>query len=106
MEGRLAQVQSLQRDPFEVTEWLGFGFDRANIQDRDLWKYGRLRRELDQRIAADPGDHESLVYRGNVRFFQHGAAKAAADDYRAALAVDPGCEVAQENLRLLGERLE
>jgi tetratricopeptide (TPR) repeat protein len=102
---RLARLAQLESDPFEVEEWIGFGFDRARIADRDLWKYDALLADLDARIARDPRDVPALIYRGNARSFQRDGAAGAAADYRAALAAQPAQRAARANLAtLLRER--
>ncbi len=104
LAGRLEQIDGLRQDPFAVDEWLGFGFDPAGIHDRDLWKYERLRRALDRRIAADPGDLAARVYRGNALYFEQGGGGAAARDWRAALALAPNDPSIRANLdRLASE---
>jgi tetratricopeptide (TPR) repeat protein len=83
---RLAWQAALDRDPLAVGDWLGFGFDKAAIHDRDLWKYDKLVKELDARITRHAGDVPTLVYRGNAHAFRIDGAAQAARDYRAALA--------------------
>ncbi len=81
-------------------------FDPDQIHDRDLWKYDRLLEDLDRRLEADPEDYRSRVYRGNARFFQADGAARAAEDYRAALALEPDEPAVRANLtRLLAERV-
>jgi hypothetical protein len=105
---RLAELARLPADPFAVDEWLGFGFDASGIHDRDLWKYDRLLRALDERIATDPRDLAALVYRGNARYFQRDGGAAAARDWRAAQELAPDDPAIRANLaRLAAEgRLE
>lgn len=84
------QWRALASAPSEglaVGDWIGFGDDPARLVDRDLWKYDRLRDELDQRIASDPSDVQALAWRGNLRSFVHGEAESARADYEAALAL-------------------
>jgi tetratricopeptide (TPR) repeat protein len=95
---RLAQLRLLESDPLERGEWMGFGFDVALIADRDLWKYERMVGELDERIAADPGDVRARVYRGNARAFELGGAREAEQDYLAALEIVPGEPAILRNL--------
>jgi lysophospholipase L1-like esterase len=86
---RVAQIDALHQDAFAIGDFVGFGFDPALIHDRDLWKYERMAKDLDARIARDPNDLPALVYRGNVHAFQVGGTEAAARDYEAALALAP-----------------
>ncbi len=103
---RLAWQASLERDPFPVGEWLGFGDDPARIADRDLWKYDKFVNSLDARIEQDPADLSALVYRGNAAAFRIDGAEQAAADYRAALAIEPDNAAIRDNLaRLRAERL-
>lgn len=102
---RIALVEQRSEDPFELTEWMGFGFDPAQIAERDPWKYDRLLHELDERIAAHPEDVAALVYRGNIHYFKLGGAKQAEQDYRAALELSGGDPRIEANLeRLLAEQ--
>ncbi len=98
---RLAEVGRFSSDPFAVEEWLGFGFDASGIHDRDLWKYDRLLRSIDERIAADPRDLAALVYRGNAHYFRRDGGEAAARDWRAALALAPDDPAIRANLARL-----
>lgn len=100
---RLAALAALERDPLDVREWLGFGFDRARIADRDLWKYDALRSELDARIAGDASDARALVYRGNLHFFRRDGAADAAADYRAAIDAGGPPEARRNLERLLAD---
>lgn len=103
---RLQHLAGLSEDPFDVSEWMGFGFDPDQIRDRDLWKYDRLLEDLDRRLEAAPEDYRSRVYRGNAHFFQADGAAGAAADYRAALALEPDDAAVRANLtRLLSERV-
>jgi tetratricopeptide (TPR) repeat protein len=95
---RLAALEGLAYDPFAVEEWLGFGFDPEGLRDRDLWRYDRLLRALDERIAANPSDRAALAYRGNARYFQRDGGAAAARDWRAALALAPDDPAIRANL--------
>lgn len=103
---RLAWQAALVTDPLAIGDWLGFGFDRAGIQDRDLWKYDKFVKGLDARIAADATDVDALVYRGNAHAFRLDGAEQAARDYQAALAVAGDNAVIRANLGALqAERL-
>jgi tetratricopeptide (TPR) repeat protein len=98
-------LANLVEDEFAVDRWIGFGFDRSQIADRDLWKYDRLSQEFDGRIEKDPEDVSALVYRGNASYFRIDGAAAAARDYRAAIELAPGERSIRANLdRLLAER--
>jgi tetratricopeptide (TPR) repeat protein len=105
-DDRLAFEASLAEDLLGATEWLGFGFDVSNVADRSLWKYDRFVKALDARIESSPEDVRALVYRGNARSFKAGGADAAADDYRAALALDPDEAGEADVIRANLERLE
>ena len=101
VRARLDAVARLGADPFAVDDWVGFGFDPSGIHDRDLWKYDRLLRALDERIAADPRDLTALVYRGNAAYFRRDGGADAARDWRAALALAPGDPAIRANLERL-----
>ena len=98
---RLAALAALRADPFDVSEWLGFGFDPGGVSDRDLWKYERLREALDARLAADPGDLAALVYRGNASYFEPAGGPAARRDWEAAARLAPGDPAIRANLARL-----
>lgn len=98
---RLDALAELERDPVAVGEWLGIGFDRTRIQDRDLWKYDALLDELDARLARDPDDALALAYRGNAGSFRLEGASDAARDYRRALAVGEDDRAIRANLEAL-----
>lgn len=85
LRARAAVLDSLSEDPQGLGDWLGFGFDRAAISDRDLWKYDRMLEDLDRRIVEDPLDARALAYRANAAYFRQEGATDAARDYRAAL---------------------
>ncbi len=89
------------RDSPSVEDWQGFSFDKALLWDRDLWKYEGMRRDLDQRLEADPRDLEALVYRGNAYSFDLRGAAAAARDYRSALTLAPERDDIRANLERL-----
>ena len=93
----LERLAELESDFPAWDEWLGIGFDRARLADRDLWKYDRLKAELDARIAEAPDDALARVYRGNARALSADGRAGAIEDYEAALALrdDP---VVQANL--------
>ncbi|MGH0035406.1 MAG: GDSL-type esterase/lipase family protein [Myxococcota bacterium] len=102
LDERLAWLASLEHDPLELDDWLGVGFDVEQIHDRDLWKYDRLKRQLDERIAEDPDDVRALVYRGNGAYFEISGGERAERDYRAALEAggdDPAIEANLARLR-------
>jgi len=102
---RLAALAGLRADPFDVSEWLGLGFDPARgSADRDLWKYERLLEALDARLAAGPSDRAALVYRGNARYFERDGGGAARRDWEAARALAPEDPAIRANLdRLAAE---
>ena len=103
-EHRIREVEARTRDPLELGEWMGFGFDTAQLIERDPWKYDRLQGELDARIEKQPDDFSALVYRANARYFRLDGATQAEADYRAALALRPNDERVRANLsRLLSE---
>jgi tetratricopeptide (TPR) repeat protein len=97
----LAQLASRAEDPLSRKEWMGVGLGDPRIPDRDLWKYDRMQKELDEHIVENPEDVRALTYRGNARAFELGSADAAERDYRAALAVDPDNLPVRRNLELL-----
>jgi len=101
---RLAALDALAQDPIAVEDWLGIGFGRAGIADRDLWKYEHLASELDRRIDADPRDALALAYRANARSFRQGQAAAARADYAAALAAGAPAAPLRANLARLALR--
>ena len=102
---RIDHLGKLVADDLALEEWMGFGFDRAQIADRDLWKYDRLLIELDRRIEEDPDDWLALAYRGNALAFRIDGAAGAARDYRAAIERAPDHPILRANLeRLLTER--
>ena len=104
-EQELDRLEQLPVDEYAVDRWVGFGFDRKRIADRDLWKYDELLQELDDRIEEDPEDFSALVYRGNIYFFRLDGAEQAESDYRAALELAPNHPIVRSNLeRLLRER--
>jgi tetratricopeptide (TPR) repeat protein len=106
VEAELARIAGLAEDPLDVREWMGVGFDLRGIADRDLWKYDRMKADLDRRLAEDPSDARALAYRGNARYFEAEGAAAAERDYRAALALAPEHEEIRRNLeRLLQGRM-
>ena len=96
---RQARLAGLGADPFDVSEWLGVGFDPARgSADRDLWKYERLKETLDARLRADPADLAALVYRGNARYFERDGGRGARRDWEAARALAPGEPAIRANL--------
>jgi len=95
------RIRLLEEDSKAVFDWMGFGFDKALLHDRDLWKYEHMRSALDERLKHNPGDVRALVYRGNARFFELGGAAAAARDYDAALALAPAQQEIRDNLERL-----
>ncbi len=101
---RRAALDALQRDPVAREDWLGFGFERTGLADRDLWKYDRLLQQLDRRIEANPRDALALAYRGNARSFRVGAQREARADYEAALAAGAPAAPLRANLALLDLR--
>ena len=100
----LAELESRNDDWLEVDRWVGFSFDRALIADRDLWKFDRMVKDLDQRIARDPRDFRALVYRGNAAAFEIDGADRAERHYRAALAMRDDPAVQADLEQLLGTR--
>jgi hypothetical protein len=105
VERELARLAALEEDPFDVGEWMGFGRDPDFIHDRDLWKYDRMLKDLDERLAANPRDLHALVYRGNADFFRVDGAGSSARNYRAALEIAGEQPVIERNLaRLRAER--
>jgi hypothetical protein len=105
VRARLQRLTALADDPLPVDEWMGFGFERARIHDRNLWKYDRLLERLDERIEANPLDVRARVYRGNSQAFRVDGAARAASDYERALELTGGDPVIRANLeRLLAER--
>jgi hypothetical protein len=105
VQERSAWQAGLTEDPLDVAEWLGFGFDQAGITDRDLWKYDKLLKVLDERIEKNPQDLNARVYRGNAYSFRIDGAARADSDYRAALAVAGDNAAILSNLeRLVSER--
>jgi len=105
VQAELEALDGLEEDPFAVRRWLGFGFDRAGIAERNLWKYDEFLLDLDARIERDPNDVKALVYRGNAAFFQQDGVERAERDYRAALATGRAPPEVRENLAaLLRER--
>ena len=98
---RLAEVEAPGVDSLAVEDWMGFAFDPSMIHDRDLWKYDKVLRELDARVAAHPEDVAARVYRGNGHYFRLGGGVEAARDYRAALEVDPENPLIRSNLNRL-----
>jgi lysophospholipase L1-like esterase len=100
-ESRIASLATLDADALAVDEWMGFGFDPATVGDRDLWKYEKTLKQLDERIAANPRDVAALVYRGNGHYFRVDGGPAAARDYRAALNQAPGHPAIRANLARL-----
>ena len=103
-DDELGRLEGLEQDRLDVERWLGFGFDRERIHDRDLWKYDAMLVELDERIEADPTDVHARVYRGNARSFRAGGETGAAEDYRAALQQGELPEV-RRNLERVERRL-
>ena len=101
---RLARLSAVSQDPLDVTEWMGFGFDRTRIFDRDLWKYDRLVEDLDRHIAQNPADVRALTYRGNAYSFEIDAAAQAERDYLSALTLQENAVVRSNLQRLLTER--
>jgi lysophospholipase L1-like esterase len=100
-ESRIASLATLEADALAVDEWMGFGFDPATVGDRDLWKYEKTLKQLDERIAANPRDVVALVYRGNGHYFRVDGGSAAGRDYRAALNQAPGHPVIRANFARL-----
>jgi hypothetical protein len=101
-----AELERLESeaDGVAVDFFVGFGFDRGRLHDRDLWKYEKLGLSLDHRIEADPRDARALAYRGNTHYFEPRGAANAEADYRAALAIEPADGAVRRNLeRLLSE---
>jgi tetratricopeptide (TPR) repeat protein len=105
VQRELARIESLRRDDYDVESWLGIGFDRSNLADRNLWKYDEMAVALDDLIEREPDNVAALVYRGNVHYHQIAGATAAAADYRAALELEPDNAAIRANLeRLLRDR--
>lgn len=98
---RLDDLTSMEGDELSVDEFLGIGHDRIQILLRDPFKYDKLLVDLDQRIIDNPADVTSLIYRGNIHYYDMDGADLAERDYRAALRVDPEQEDARNNLDLL-----
>ncbi len=104
LSNQLARLASADADALAVEDWLGFSFEKALLWDRGLWKYERMRKDLDERLARNPRDVRALVYRGNAHFFDLRGAAAAGRDYRNALAVAPERSEIRANLdRLFAE---
>jgi len=107
VDERLAAVEALEVDSLAVGDWMGFAFDPSMIADRDLWKYDKVLRELDDRVSANPQDAVARVFRGNGHYFRLGGGADAALDYRAALETDPGNPIIRANLeRVLADGRE
>ena len=100
-QSRIRRLATLSVDALAVGEWMGFGFEPAMIRDRDLWKYEKTLKQLDERIAADPRDVVALVYRGNGHYFRVDGGSTAERDYRAALKHAPDHPVIRANLARL-----
>jgi lysophospholipase L1-like esterase len=99
---RLAQLAALTADATAVGDWLGVGADPAgHVSNRDLWKYDRMLKELDERIAANPRDAQGLAWRGNAAYFRLDGAPQAERDWSAALQIerDPAVEANLARLR-------
>jgi lysophospholipase L1-like esterase len=101
VEERLARLETLEVDALDRGEWMGIGFDRSAISDRDLWKYERMVASLDQRIVDDPADVRALIYRGNARAVTLRGSDGAEQDYRAALQLSPENSAIVDNLSWL-----
>jgi tetratricopeptide (TPR) repeat protein len=101
---QVARVERMTEDAIAVDDWIGFCFARDYIADRDLWKYEKMRKQLDERIAADPNDWRALAYRGNARYFDLDGAAGAAADYRAALEHGGDAAALRANLQKLETR--
>jgi lysophospholipase L1-like esterase len=97
----LERIRMLEEDPIAVLDWMGFGFTKALLHDRDLWKYEHMTSALDERLKQHPDDVRALVYRGNARFFELDGAAAAARDYTDALALAPAPQEVRDNLERL-----
>ena len=48
------RIRLLEEDPSAVRDWMGFGFAKALLYDRDLWKYEHMTAALDERLKHDP----------------------------------------------------
>jgi hypothetical protein len=101
---RLSAIASTTRDPIEVEDWQGFGFELRGIADRDLWKYDRRLAELDRRIETDPRDAMALAYRCNARSFRSGELERARSDCAAAIAAGGSESALRANLERLSLR--
>jgi hypothetical protein len=101
---RLSAIASTTRDPIEVEDWQGFGFELRGIADRDLWKYDRRLAELDRRIETDPRDAMALAYRCNARAFRSGELERARSDCAAAIAAGGSESALRANLERLSLR--
>lgn len=86
---RLERIAAAPVDFVDAREFIGFCFDRAELESTDLWKYDHAVHALDGRIAADAADWRALAFRGNARSYlcTPGAGEAAAADWGRALAL-------------------
>jgi len=67
-------------------------------------RYAEAWQELEHAIRLDPGFAMSYVYRGNLRAIG-GDLKAAMDDYRRALSLDPELPAARQALLQIEQRM-
>ena len=98
LQGEAARIAASGADAFGLDAWLGIGFDSANLSDRDLWKYDRMVKDLDQRLEANPQDLDALVYRGNAHYFEVDGHERAAALYERARDLAPENADIAENL--------
>ena len=99
----MQRVAELDADPLEIDRWLGIA-SIEGLANRDLWKHQKAVKAIAKQLAADATDVRGLVWRGNAYFFLVGGLEQAKADYEAALALEPGPELAataRRNLELL-----
>lgn len=94
------RIEGLEDDSVAVSNWMGLGFDKRRLHDRDLWKYDRARDEVDRHIHDHPHDWRGWAHRGNARFFEPGGREEARHDYERALELEEVPEV-RSNLEKL-----
>lgn len=95
------ETDTADRDFFAVDTWMGTGIEPERTPNRDLWKYDRMKKDLDKRLDEDPEELAALVYRANASYFEIGGAPRAEALYLQALELSPDHPDIQANLERL-----
>jgi len=104
VDQELAEIATAEEDFLDARRFLGFSFNKALLNDWNLWKYDRMVQDLEQRVAAG-SDFRSLVYHGNAQAFRLGQRGEAVESYQEALRRREH-SVVRKNLERLLRRID